>query len=123
MKPKGTQFKQLQLFVDPEQHINEVESWDRHGSETKEGFWDRKEYESRGGSGSRSEGVYESVKEHGIVNAPHKGLSVPEVLFTGDQMVQQEGHHRIAAARAIQRETGKPQFVPLNYYDMSTYHG
>jgi hypothetical protein len=31
--------------------------------------------------------------------------------------VQSEGHHRVAAAAAIERDTGKPVFIPTNYVD------
>lgn len=31
--------------------------------------------------------------------------------------VQSEGHHRVAAAAAIERDTGNPVFIPTNYVD------
>jgi hypothetical protein len=39
---------------------------------------------------------------------------------TKTDLMQSEGHHRVAAAAAIERETGKPIYLPTNYKDATS---
>jgi len=67
-------------------------------------------------------GLYESMEKHGFDRS--KSLnSTPTIVIeqspSGEQYrrVQTEGHHRVAAAAAVERDTGKPVYIPTNYYD------
>jgi hypothetical protein len=86
-------------------------------------IWPQKEEESRlpAGRGLHGGGVYDSIKEHGYVRS-HTGGD-PTIIFEESpdgksiRNVQSEGHHRVAAAAAVERDTGKPVYIPTNYVD------
>lgn len=72
--------------------------------------------------GGHGTGVRSSMERYGY---QHDAESPPTIViedsFSGKntRMVQSEGHHRVAAAAAIERDTGKPVFIPTNYVDNS----
>jgi hypothetical protein len=106
---------QMQLFVDPEEHVQRiVGATDQRHDETREGLFHRKEMETRDPDppypGSHGAGLYKSVKESGVL---HPIQLLPAMDKSG--WIQFEGHHRIAAARAVQRDTGRQQWVPVHY--------
>jgi hypothetical protein len=117
--------------------------------ESMEQMWSRKEAEAktpkevknydvqwRGGRGHRvtinstpthvhGAGIYESVKEKGVEQGPNQKSPILTYVdkSTGEKR-QGEGHHRIAAAAAVERETGKqvwiaPTYVPANLPKMN----
>lgn len=70
-------------------------------------------------AGTHGAGVYDSMKSKGYeVHNP-----VPTITFEESpngkyfMRTQGEGHHRVAAAADIERETGKPVYIPTNYKD------
>lgn len=87
--------------------------------------WQEKELRSRlpkdSGHGS---GVYDSMAKDGYVGKKSVN-SQPSIVIEDSpsgkstRMVQSEGHHRVAAAAAVERETGKPVYIPTNYFDNS----
>lgn len=113
---------QLRLFVDPEEHIasmtrsTDVALPQYRGSMSR--MWEHKELESRGKPyQNRADwmqphgaGLYESVKTEGV----REPISV---LLGPKGPIQHQGHHRIAAAAAVQRETGRKQHVPVEYQE------
>jgi len=116
--------QQMQLFVDPVEHIRKLRgSVDLDFSSSGwHGMWKDKEQEARAAPGSsvHGAGIYESVKKYGIIPRslhPDPTGGEPEVHPAHDNSgwVQGEGHHRIAAAAAVQRDTGRQQWVPLRY--------
>jgi hypothetical protein len=124
MSVKGTpggQFRQLQLFVDPEQHIADLGgSNDGANKETLPSLLDQKLAQSRlpAGSGHGS-GLYDDIKERGV----QERIIAYEHWKAGGKLIQGEGHHRLASAAAAQQETGRPQFVPIEYvpFDVRKY--
>ena len=106
---------QLKLFMTPGEIIGQVKSSaDLYGSESMEEMWSRKEHESKFPRDPKNwrhgSGVYESVAKEGVTSHveitpyEHRGESA---LHMG------EGHHRVAAAAAVERDTGREQFVPV----------
>jgi hypothetical protein len=86
--------------------------------------WPRKEAESKSARGrdmfgAHGAGVYDSMKKHGYNPDVHDegwNWSPPTILVNTDGRKKQfDGHHRVAAAAAIERETGKPVWLPTNY--------
>lgn len=113
---------QLRLFMTG----TEWQSFTTHSTDGPlDKIWPQKEAESKlpGGRGFHGGGVYDSMKEHGFVQSQFD--SPPTVIFeespNGKEVrhVQSEGHHRVAAAAAIERETGKPVYIPTNYVDIT----
>lgn len=89
----------------------------------KEGMWDEKEARAASPStekGQHGTGVRSSIERYGY---QHDRESPPTIIIEDSfnkkstRMVQSEGHHRVAAAAAIERDTGKPVFIPTNYVD------
>lgn len=125
---------QLRLFVDPVEHqatikdstdVYSVDEWDTpHHSyserKTSTGpspamgaLWAQKEWEARQPAESyeHGSGLYDRIHSGEQVHTPievHLGESAA-------QDKQYEGHHRIAASAAVQRDTGRQQFVPVKY--------
>jgi hypothetical protein len=70
--------------------------------------------------GGHGTGVRSSIERYGY---QHDRESPPTIVLEDApngksvRKVQSEGHHRIAAAAAIERETGNPVFIPTNYVD------
>ena len=107
--------EQLSLFIDPVEHIaNMRRSSDVRTDESMPGMWRRKESEARepefSGHGS---GVYNWMKAGEQVRNP---VQVMMGQSSRDDS-QSEGHHRIAAAAAVQRESGQPYHVPVEYWE------
>lgn len=108
--------------------------------ESMDQMWSRKEAEARepkelpvhdvqwrGGRGERVQigsvpnnthgaGIYDSIKEKGLQQGPNQRTPIVTHVDkkTGEKR-QGEGHHRIAAAAALERETGKPVWIAPTY--------
>jgi hypothetical protein len=113
---------QMQLFVDPEEHIESLRgSIDLNEGYTADELWKGKEEEARSpeGSGRHGAGLYDSVKKYGLVTGRDNPFSGPPIELhpASDESgwVQGEGHHRVAAAAAVQRDTGKKQWFTPTY--------
>lgn len=100
--------------------------WQAHVTHSTDGpvpdIWEQKEAQARVPfGGDHGSGVYDSIKEHGWQNRTNYNQYHPTIILEdssrGVRRVQSEGHHRIAAAAAVERETGKPEFIPTRYVD------
>lgn len=61
-------------------------------------------------------GLYDSMKERGYdPTVSHGAAYGPTILTEGEDFTQWEGHHRVAAAAAVERDTGQPVYIPTNY--------
>jgi hypothetical protein len=106
---------QMKLFVDPEEHINKLRgSVDLFPDESWTDLWDNKAQEAAQPlrMGNHGAGVKQSIAEEGF--RPHGAPT----LYAADDLsgfVQGEGHHRMAASRELQRESGQQRWVPVNY--------
>jgi hypothetical protein len=59
-------------------------------------------------------GLYDSIKEKGYEPGP--GAAHPTILKGNrGENTQWEGHHRVAAAAAIESDTGKHVWIPTDY--------
>ncbi len=118
---KGGPGTQLRLFMDPEEHIASIQGSSDAFPEHMDAMWSSKEWQARqpADSGVHGAGLYDSIKEKGVTSHVH--------VFEDHRgkLNQGEGHHRAAAARAVQRDTGNPQFLPVNYIpqDVRKYPG
>lgn len=91
-------------------------------------IWPEKEAQARASANQRNAphgaGTYDSMKEHGYV-AQKSVNSPPTIVFETSpsgktlRRTQSEGHHRVAAAAAVERDTGKPVYLPTNYVDIT----
>lgn len=112
---------QLRLFMSG----TEWQSFITHSTDGSiPSLWDQKESESRYPAGSRMHGagLYDSMKSGGY--DMDKATKSPATIIFEDspngkevRHVQSEGHHRVAAAAAVERDTGKPIYMPVNYVD------
>lgn len=85
------------------------------GFESMEELWDRKLKESKKSSPhAHGGGVYDSIKEKGYV-----GDKLVVVHVDADDKQISNGHHRIAAAAQIEKETNKPIFIPVEHVETS----
>lgn len=86
-------------------------------------LWSTKEKEARAPfrSDVHGAGTYDSMKERGYDPSP--GEDPPTIILMNNQAnthvvkMQSEGHHRVAAAAAIERDTGQPVWMPVTYAD------
>lgn len=113
---KGNHGEQLKLFMTGQE-------WKGYVTHSTDGpissLWEEKEARSKGKSGHGAN-VYESMRAHGYRqdDAPR-----PTVVFEKSpsgkktRIVQSEGHHRVAAAAALERDEGKTVYIPTNYVD------
>lgn len=84
-------------------------------------LWEEKEARSRQPAGTgHGSGVYDSMKAEGY----RHNRDVPPALILEDapngksvRTVQSEGHHRIAAAAALEAEGEGPYYIPTKYTD------
>jgi hypothetical protein len=64
-------------------------------------------------------GLYDSVKEKGLQQGDVRNIDLKEITTLVDPVSgekrQSEGHHRIAAAAAVEQETGKTQWIRPSY--------
>lgn len=88
--------------------------------------WEEKEAQARAprsATNIHGAGLYDSIKEKGFV--PSQFDSPPTIIFEDSpngkevRRVQSEGHHRVAAAAAVEEDTGKPVYMPTNYVDIT----
>lgn len=85
-------------------------------------LWSRKETEAREPkSNAHGSGLYDAIKNEGY--DPNKvddidiesGSYGPSIAHVRGKSMQVDGHHRIAAAAAVERDTGKVSWIPTNY--------
>lgn len=106
-------------------------------------MWERKEAEARapetikthdvqwrGGRGHRvtiaeepnrlhGSGVYDSMKEKGYDHDEASSVNKPTIYLRGSEKIQGQGHHRVAAAAALEQETpGRNVWIPTNYQEI-----
>ena len=114
---KNVNPNQFKLFYGGQELQNAItNSGDLEPGEDLPHMWDRKAEESKepGRSGKHGAGVYDSMKEEGYNGMPltvshdHRGKYV------------YNGHHRIAAAAAVARETGRNVWIPVEHNDWDT---
>lgn len=138
--------QQLKLFMTgTEWQDNVTKSTDQGSGESVGRVWGRKERESRqpatikdhdvqwrGGRGVRvtinernngihGAGLYDSIRDKGYRHEPKESDPPTILLDRSGNNIQYEGHHRVAAAAALERDTGKPTFIPTNYEDNRGY--
>jgi hypothetical protein len=86
-------------------------------------MWEHKEAQAAAPSseaGTHGSGVRDSIERYGY---QHESDNPPTIILEtspsgkATRMVQSEGHHRVAAAAAIERDGGDPVFIPTNYVD------
>lgn len=79
-------------------------------------LWDRKAEESRAplGTGDPGAGVYDSMSKSGYRGKV--GIPVGGIGTDGPKLVA-DGHHRVASGAAIEKETGKNVWIPLDHLD------
>lgn len=112
------QFHQLPMFASGTDVKSAVtDSSDRlANTESMDQMWSRKEAESRKprdtGHGA---GVYDSMKGNGYVG--YGEIDKVPVLYANDQVRLVDGHHRVAAAAALDSE-GQDTWVPLRHLDL-----
>jgi len=88
---------------------------DRDYGESMDQMWSRKEAESREPAGSgHGAGVYDSLKKHGWKGQNNGDAAWVSHGVAGTNM--REGHHRVAAAAALESE-GKDVWVTLRHLD------
>jgi hypothetical protein len=112
---------QLKLFMTGTEWKNSI----THSTDGPlEHIWPQKEQEARSpeSSGRHGAGVYDSLKENGFNH--YKNVNSPATIIFEEspdgksvRTVQSEGHHRVAAAAALEKDTGKQVFIPTNYVD------
>ena len=107
---KGGVGEQLKMFMTPDELKSYAEPMDRADIETAEGMWKRKERESKAPEhwGYHGGGVYDSIAKEGVT-------SHVEVWHDRQGPALSDGHHRVAAAAAVQRDTGRQQFIPIEH--------
>lgn len=102
---------QLRLFVDPQEHIDELTaSTDLITYGNAAHMWATKLNESLKPEGTgHGSGVYKSVAAEGV----HTPINVQ--LNKKNELIQHEGHHRLISAATAQEMTGRQQWVPVQY--------
>jgi hypothetical protein len=119
VQPKQFEPVQLKLFMGAQEWQGSVtDSFDRwtHKDETMDELWRSKLHEAKQKSGVHGAGVYDSIKAVGYYHEHPDVMEPPTIQITSrGTLTQGEGHHRIAAAAEIEKETGKPIWIPTNY--------
>jgi hypothetical protein len=84
--------------------------------ETMDEMWDRKLDESRMNPklGTRASGLYEGIKSAGY-DWDEQNKNKITIMLGSDSKRLEDGHHRVAAASALEKETGKDIFIPIDY--------
>lgn len=117
--------EQLKLFMTGTEWQNDV----THSTDgPTDVVWKEKEQQSRASANQRNAphgaGLYDSMKAEGF-NRSKSLNSTPTIVIETNpsgkeyRRTQSEGHHRVAAAAAIERDTGKPVYLPTNYVDIT----
>lgn len=117
--------EQLKLFMTGKEWKGYVNNSTDGPLET---IWPEKEAQARASANQRNAphgaGTYDSLMEHGY-DAKKSVNSPPTIVFetspSGKQLrrTQSQGHHRVAAAAAIEEDTGKPVYLTPNYVDVT----
>ena len=77
-------------------------------------LWDEKSDQAK------ATGLYDNIRDKGY---QHNTADPPTIVLENSpngksvRHVQSQGHKRIAAAASLERETGKPVYIPTNYVD------
>lgn len=125
--------EQLKLFYRPQEIMDRVDfSHDIQGEEDLSQMWARKERETRLPYGTpnldpwpddddpnrmqHGAGLYSSVKQHGMTS--HVQVADEEV-YGAQRHYLLDGHHRVAAAAAVERDTGREMHVPVLHGESS----
>lgn len=113
--------EQLKLFMTGKE-------WKSYATHSTDGpidtVWTEKEAQSRAPKESNvhGAGLYDSMKNEGF-DVRKSRNSTPTIVFETSpsgktlRRVQSEGHHRVAAAAAVEKDTGKPVYLPTSYVD------
>lgn len=129
MTVKGQAGEQLKLFYRPSEIMDRVDfSYDADGDDSMGSMWARKEREARLAYGTpdsdpyaegrmaHGAGVYDAIKSHGVTS--HVQMASGE-FGSGKQLhYLLDGHHRVAAAAAVERDTGREMHVPVLHGDV-----
>jgi hypothetical protein len=118
----GAAPEQLKLFMTGQE-------WKSYATHSTDGplprLWEEKEAQARTPrhDAKHGSGVYDSMKQAGWDPTKSRN-STPTIVFedspSGKQVrrVQSEGHHRVAAAAAVEAEKpSNPIYIPTNYVD------
>lgn len=111
------QFKLFMTGVEWQQQVN------RSTDGPIDAVWAEKTSQARAPKGSpvHGAGTKDSMLKHGydrsLSDDGGPRIIIEESLRGDAKFVQSEGHHRVAAAADIQRETGRPVYIPTNYVD------
>lgn len=112
---------QLRLFYTGSELKNMITySGDQGNDEDLDEMWERKTEESEAEKqhGWHGSGVYDSLMEHGWQGSEKIPVQHSGSHARGNAEVWlDEGHHRVAAADAIERRTGKKIFIPVTHHD------
>lgn len=109
---------QLKLFMTgTEWQASVHDSYDRMGSESMDDLWEDKLNETQMpvGSDVRSAGLYDKMRVHGYRQNPREFRNPTINFHTSGTRIQEEGHHRIAAAAELERQGIRTSFIPTNY--------
>ena len=114
--------KQFKLFMSGKEWQDSMsDSVDRNKGQTMADVWSYKTKEATAPAvvGTHGAGVYDSLEENGFQRQEYGGN--PTIIVNDEnRLVQEEGHHRIAAAAEIERRTGQPMWIPTEYVE--DYH-
>lgn len=129
----GPQFEQLQMLMtgsELKRYLTDSTDRDINDDDSVEpmdSMWERKEAESKEQKGSgHGSGVYDSLREYGYSNNPMAKTdpSTPggplNVLHRGSTLrFLYDGHHRVAAAAALEGE--RQIFLPVWHHEVDEY--
>ena len=116
--------EQMRLFMRPSEIMSSVTgSEDAYeAGESLERTWDRKEWETKQPKGKhRSGGLYKTLKKEQVRNPVElyvrQGTKLNPWEPMSEHLEMGEGHHRVAAAAAVERATrGRvTHWVPVEY--------
>lgn len=97
--------------------------WSRKTEESRRSFWQRPDPRTVRGDSSplirnteRGAGVHASMSSSGYDPTKTDFMETkPTIWLDGDDQTQGEGHHRVATAAALEKETGRTMWIPTNY--------
>lgn len=114
----GPQFTQLQMLMTGSELKKSITSSldQRYTDGSLEGMWDRKVAQSQkpAGSGGPGAGVYDSLKERGYDDSRSYSPHLTMDHFDNQREIP-DGHHRVAAAAQLEKDTGKPVYIPVRH--------
>ena len=120
-EPMALSPRQFPLFMTGVEIQNSVtHSIDQREGESLSDMWNRKAVEAKRpategstvpDSPQHGAGVYDSLKQSGW-QSPSSEIWL---THNNDQVRMGAGHHRVAAAAALEREEGKQVFIPIEH--------